>query len=265
VLEAIVGAASVGPADVVLEVGPGPGLLTRHLLARGARVVGVEIDPAMEAVARRLVEPELRPRLHWIEADALAGGRRLAPALAERLGECTAFVSNLPYQIAGPLLGALAAHPDAPARWAVLVQLEMAGRLLARPGGKDFGTLTALVQRAVDWVPGRRVAPGAFWPAPRVWSRWLGARLRPDRPDPAAFARFEAFAALAFEARRKTLLNSVARAARRPVAEVRARLGLQDSRERWRAEQFETLQLWALADRWSGTASGEHRPSDAKE
>jgi len=265
VLDAIVASAGIGPDDVVLEVGPGPGLLTRHLLARGARVVGVEIDPALQAVAEALVEPELRERLEWVVADVMAGGRRLAPEVTERLVTCTAFVSNLPYNVSGPLLGALAAHPAAPARWAVLVQLEMAARLLAAPGGKALGSLTAVVQRAADWAPGRRVGPGAFWPVPRVWSRWVTARLRPDRPGPAAFERFEAFAALAFQARRKTLLNSVARAARLGPEVVRARLGLQDFQERWRAEEFGTLELWALADQWAATALGDRRPTDAED
>lgn len=265
VLEAIVEAAGVGPDDVVLEVGPGPGLLTRHLLARGARVVGIEIDPAMERVADALVEPALRARLEWIAADVLAGGGRLAPAVGERLGDCTAFVSNLPYNVSGPLLGALAAHPDAPERWAVLVQLEMAQRLLAAPGSKDFGSLSAVVQRAADWTAGRRVAPGSFWPEPRVWSRSVSARLRADRPGPAAFERFEAFAALAFQARRKTLINSVARAARVDPEAVRSRLELQDFQERWRAEAFGTLALWALADRWAATALGGPRPTDAED
>ncbi len=250
-LAALVRDAGVGPGDVVLEIGPGPGLLTRHLLAAGARVRAVEIDVRLRAAAERLIEPALQPGLEWAVADALAGPQALSPELVARLPGCTRVVSNLPYNVAAPLIVLLLEEPHAPDRMLVMVQAEMARRLLADPGSRDYGSLSVVGQLCAEGRVVRRVPPEAFWPVPRVASAVVELRRRPDRPGPGALAALHAFLALAFHARRKTLPNSVAQAAGLPVEGVMARLGLPEPQRRSRAEAFAPAELLHLALTWA--------------
>ena len=256
-LAAIVRDAEVGPRDVVLEIGPGPGLLTRHLLAAGAEVRAVEIDARVRVAADQLVEAELRPRLRWTEADALDGPQALSAPLRALLPGCTCVVSNLPYNIAAPLIVLLLEEPAAPDRLVCLIQAEMGARLLAPSGGRDYGSLSVVRELCATGRVLRRVPPGAFWPVPRVDSVVVELRRRPDRPAAADLLALHAFLALAFHARRKTLPNSVAGASGVPVAEVCRRLALPENLEKRRAEALPPVQLLALAQNWASNAPGE--------
>ncbi len=261
-LAAIVRDGTVGADDTVLEVGPGPGLLTRHLLATGARVLAVEIDPAMTAVAAQLVEPRLSERLTWFESDAMAGGRRLSQATEEALGRCTKFVANLPYQISGPLLGGLLVRKAGPDPIVAMVQREMAERLLGSPGQKSWGPLGVLAALGARGAIRRRVPPGAFWPVPKVDSAVVVLERRADQPGPEDLDRLQAFLPLAFHTRRKTLVNSVAAATGLKSGEVTERLGKQENVEKLRAEAFDELELLDLARHWASHASGAHERPD---
>ncbi len=258
-LAAIVRDAEVVPGEVVLEIGPGPGLLTRHLLAAGAEVRAVEIDPAMEAVAEQLVEPALREggRLTWIHADALDGPRRLGPGLRAALPGTRALVANLPYHVAAPLLACLMSEEAAPERQVVMIQKEFADRLTAAPGGRDYGPLAVLAAVTSRARTLRRVPARAFWPVPKVQSAVLRLDRRPGRPASAEVRELETFLGLAFHARRKTLLNSVAEASGRSAGEVQSVLELQENEQKKRAETFEPLQLHALARTWADYAPDE--------
>ena len=256
-LAAIVRDAEVGPGDVVLEIGPGPGLLTRHLLAAGAAVRAVEIDPRIRTAADQLVEAELWPRLSWTEADALAGPQALSEPLRALLPGCTRVVSNLPYNIAAPLIALLLEEPAAPDRLVGLIQAEMGDRLLAPEGSRIYGSLSVVRAVCAEGRILRRVPPVAFWPPPRVSSVLVELRRRPDRPDARALLALHTFLGLAFHARRKTLANSVSQASGVPVAEVCRRLALPEKTQKRRAESYPPVQLLTLALAWASNAAGE--------
>jgi 16S rRNA (adenine1518-N6/adenine1519-N6)-dimethyltransferase len=260
-LDAIVRHAGELDGRRVLEVGPGPGLLTRHLLSAGASVVAVEIDHAMEQVAGALIEPDLATGLEWIEADALAGSRRLGEATDAALGRVDAFISNLPYGIAGPLLGAVACHPSPPGTQVVLIQKEMGERLVAAPGTRDYGPLAVLMALAAQVRVLRAVPPAAFWPPPKVDSVVVSLSPRPERPDPGELSGLSSFLALAFHNRRKTLWNSVRQACGDSVASALDPDAIPESWKKVRAEALDPVQLYDLAQTWAGIAPGErHRP-----
>jgi 16S rRNA (adenine1518-N6/adenine1519-N6)-dimethyltransferase len=266
-LAAIVRDAEVQSGDEVLEIGPGPGLLTRHLLDTGAFVRAIEIDAAMERVATDLVEPRLREggRLRWVQDDALAGSRRLSPALLSLLPGTCRLVANLPYGVAAPLLMALARESDAPPLQVVMIQKELAERLSAGPGGRDYGPLAVLAALTCDIRSLRKVPPGAFWPVPKVQSVVLRLERKSSWPGKETLERLEIFLALAFHNRRKTLLNSVAERAGLRASEVQALLGLKEKEQKKRAEAFEALQLEHLARKWADHAPGERpRPWPVK-
>jgi 16S rRNA (adenine1518-N6/adenine1519-N6)-dimethyltransferase len=259
-LGAIVRDAGVAASDVVLEIGPGPGLLTRHLLATGAAVRAVEIDPRVRTAAERLVEAPLWERLRWVEGDALDGPRALSAVLRGQLEGCTRVVSNLPYNVAAPLIVLLLEEPASPEHLVLLIQAEMAERLLAEPGGRDYGGLSVVRALCADARVLRRVPPSAFWPPPKVDSVVIELRRRADRPSAEALGELQTFLGLAFQARRKTLPNSVSQASGVPVAEVCRRLGLEEKVRKLRAEAFSPVQFAALARDWASYAeSGRKR------
>ncbi len=263
-LAAVVRDGEVRPDDVVLEVGPGPGLLTRHLLAAAARVVAVEIDEKMAAVAGDLIEPELAERLEWTCADALAGTRAFSPAMHAAWPRCTTMVANLPYNIAAPLLanGLLKPGPG-PRAMTVMIQREVAERLTARPGTREWGPLSVITSLSSVARVIRRVPAGAFWPPPRVESAVLGLSRKGEETErlmadvPGGAAAFQSFLAGAFHSRRKTLVNSLAESANLSSSAVLARLGVEEIPGRPRAEALDELELYVLARRWAQTAPGE--------
>jgi len=260
-LAAIVRDAGVAAGDIVLEVGPGPGLLTRHLLATGSEVRAIEIDPGMGPVARDLIEERFAARLTWVDGDALAGGRRLSESLTKLLPGCRALVANLPYGISAPLLGSLALEPAAPDTWVVMIQKEMGARLSAQPGTRDYGPLAVLMAQCTDITVLRKVPPQSFWPRPKVDSVVVKLERRDEQPAQEELLALQEFLAAAFHTRRKTLVNSLAEAWSEPAPEVLSSIKLEKSEEKWRAEVFPPVKLCALAQDWAQSALGErHRP-----
>ena len=262
-LAAIVRDAGVGPRDVVLEVGPGPGLLTRHLLATGAKVVAIEIDRRVGAAARSLIEPEGQARLRWIEADALAGPRQLGPELQAMLGDCTVSVSNLPYNAASPLLAGLLTAPRGPRRIVALVQAEHAARFLAGPGTGDYGPLAVQAALCAQGKVLRSVPAQAFWPRPRVESCVLAFELLAERPSAERLDALAAFLRVAFRSRRKALLGVLATATGLSGAELRESLTRKghsvENLEKLRAEALSPVELSGLALWWACHAAGERQ------
>lgn len=171
-LDAIVEAADLEPGDNVVEVGPGLGVLTRRLLAAGASVLAVELDPRLADYLRReLAEVE---RFELIEADALAlHPREMFP------GQPFKLVANIPYHITSPLLHAFLEGERPPDLTVLLVQAEVAERVAAPPGQMSY--LSVFVQNVTAAEVVARVPADAFEPAPEVDSAVLRLRRR-DRP-----------------------------------------------------------------------------------
>jgi 16S rRNA (adenine1518-N6/adenine1519-N6)-dimethyltransferase len=198
----------------VLEVGAGTGSLTEELLARGAAVVAVEVDPGLCRVLRTRLGD--REGFALIEADALAGKRGLSPAVSKALPATAHLVANLPYGIATPLVAeCLVSSWRAQAgeagccrfdRLTFTVQREVADRLSASPGSKDYGPISVLVALLGRVRLGSAVPASAFWPAPRVASRMVRIDF-----DPAAAGELKnlqtlrALLAAAFGQRRKQI------------------------------------------------------------
>lgn len=218
VLDALLDAAALSPQDGVLEVGAGIGTLTVALARSAARVVAVEFDrallPALHAVVGSL------PNVRVVEGDVmrLDLGALVAPLPSPRL-----VVSNLPYSIASPLIVTLLEQPLGFTRLVCTVQREVAARLAAPPGGRDYGALSVAVQYRARISIVARVPPGAFYPPPEVGS----AIVRLDvRPQPAVRVADEALffqiVRAAFAQRRKTLRNTLAVGLRRAPPAVEA-------------------------------------------
>jgi 16S rRNA (adenine1518-N6/adenine1519-N6)-dimethyltransferase len=206
----IVSASGINRHDHVLEVGPGLGSLTLALLDRGSRVTAVEIDPLLARQLPKTIAEHSHSeisRLSVLNADILKLGH------AEIEDAPTAMVANLPYNVAVPALLHLLAEFPTIRTVMVMVQAEVAERLAAEPGGKDYGVPSAKVRFYGSVRRYGMVSPTVFWPIPRVYS----GLVRIDRyetstwPTDAEF-RDEVFKLIdiAFAQRRKTSRNAFA-------------------------------------------------------
>jgi len=212
---AIVADAELPPEADVVEVGVGCGFLSCELVAAGHRLLGVEVDRRLFEIAKEFLEPlaaESSGSVELIRADALAKKRALAPELLERLPEGDwHLVSNLPYSIASPLMVSFARLERPPKSMTVLVQLEVAERLAAEPGGGAWGGLSAKLGLVYDARLVRKVGPQLFWPPPKVDSAVARFALRDERPTDAELAAADALIDVCFQARRKALGGTLGR------------------------------------------------------
>lgn len=203
-LDAIVAAAELEPGDRVVEVGPGLGVLTRRLLAAGASVIAVELDPRLAEYLRR--ELYGVDRFELIEADALSlHPRDLAGDRPFKL------VANIPYHITSPLLHEFLGADRPPELTVLLVQAEVAERVAAPPGRMSY--LSVFVQNITDAEVVARVPAAAFEPAPEVDSAVLRLRLRPAPVVGPGDARkaFHRVVQAGFRQRRKQVHNGLSR------------------------------------------------------
>lgn len=210
----------------VLEVGPGGGVLTAELLAAGARVWGWELDPEWAA---RLPRRFRGSPLSLVVGDALdiPWGRLPAPTLV---------AGNLPYNVATAILERLLPHHARIPRAAVLVQKEVAERLVAGPRDEAYGSLSVIVAAYAEATILGTVRPGSFRPPPKVESAFVGFELRPPPLPEAEMPELLRTVRLAFAKRRKTLRNSLASGwGREQTAAVLAAVGLG---EKVRAEEL---------------------------
>lgn len=244
VAERLVAEAGVGPADRVIEIGAGLGVLTRALAARAKRVVAIEIDSGL--VRALAAEGELPDNVELLHADALELD---LSALARAGSGPVRVVANLPYSVSSPLLRRLLEARAHLVDWSVLLQREVARRLLAQPATRDYGSLTVLHQLLVEIRRGIELAPGCFFPVPRVVSQVV--HLAP-RADPLVAAdeleAVERFVRAAFAQRRKTLANALgASGLVGDASRVQGVLHSAGLDPRIRAEALDARQLLALA------------------
>ena len=206
VIRKIVSLARVGKDEDVIEVGPGLGALTAALLDAGAHVVAVEVD--------RLLCERLEERFQGVENLELICEDALKVSFVElkrkRNGSRFKVVSNLPYNISGPILVKFLEEREAFTELFLMLQKEVALRLVADPGTKDYGVLSVLARAYADSRCEFNVSPGCFRPKPRVDSTVVSLRVL-DRPrvPPDLERYFKRVLRCAFGRRRKTLLNAL--------------------------------------------------------
>jgi 16S rRNA (adenine1518-N6/adenine1519-N6)-dimethyltransferase len=251
--------AAVESGDRVIEIGTGLGILTRALAARAAQVISVEVDAGIVRALRS--EALLPANVELIHGDALHLD------LDELVGEVPGpvrIVGNLPYAVASPLLRRLLDQRGRLESWSVMVQKEVAGRLLAAPGGREYGSFTILHQLVATVKIGLDLHPRCFYPVPRVTSTFLHITPRSEVSLATEELRVvEGVVRAAFAHRRKTIVNSLRTAAvgsslsAEMISEALARHGID---RRARAQSLSPEQWLGVARelaREGGSADGE--------
>lgn len=243
VLTKIVEAADLSPEDVVLEVGPGLGTLTRALAAHAGRVVAVELDRDLLRVLETATVADL-PNVRTVAGDILELPlEELLPADAPAYK----VVANLPYYITSPVILKFLTSRRPWARLVFMVQREVAERLNAGPGTKAYGSLTVTLHFFAEVTIAARVPRTAFFPPPEVDSAVVVLTPRPEPlpPGPERDAFFAVVRA-AFGQRRKTLANALAGGGFRPPV-IQAALSAAGVDGRRRGETLSLSEFVALA------------------
>lgn len=203
----IVRLAELDPDDVVVEVGPGLGSLTLGLLDACAAVLAIEIDGRLAAqlpTTMRRHDPNLADKLTVVSADALTIDLAALPE-----PQPTAFVANLPYNVAVPIVLRLLADLPAVSKGLVMVQLEVAARLAAQPGSRTYGVPSVKMQWFGSVESVGTVGPKVFWPQPRVDSGLV--RFVRGAPPECRSTRADVFSCIdaGFSQRRKKLRSAL--------------------------------------------------------
>ncbi len=244
--------AGVEAGETVIEIGAGLGTLTRALAARAARVVAIEVDAGLVRALR--AEQLLPDNVELLHADALSIDLAALASAPARL------VGNLPYSVASPLLRRLLDLRGVLTDWSVMLQREVAARVVAAEGSRDYGSLAVLHALTARVEKRAELAPGLFHPKPRVRSSFL--RITPlaaPRLAAGELAAVERIVRAAFSKRRKTLANALRGANLAPESAPRAleallsRLGIDP---RARAESLAPERLLDLARALAPEAGG---------
>ncbi len=249
VLSRIAALAAPEPESGLVEVGPGPGALTEHLLDHGVPLLAIERDDRLpEVLAERFAEPSESGRFRLLHGDATRVD--WAEILADpQLGPRPVVVGNLPYNVGAAILMRILEQGQSAARVVVMLQREVAERICAAPGSKSYGLLAVHSQWRAEPRMAMRVGPGAFRPPPKVDSAVVVLKPRPappyEIPDQTAFDRV---VGAGFAQRRKTLVRALQngiRADRELVQTTLESLGLPADA---RAERLD-LAAWAALTR----------------
>jgi 16S rRNA (adenine1518-N6/adenine1519-N6)-dimethyltransferase len=230
----------------LVEIGPGLGALTAVLADLGVPLVAIERDRGLVPVVRERMSPHSNVHIH--EGDALETAfAALLPGVERPM-----VVGNLPYSISSPLLLAVLEQRASIGGCVFMLQREFADRLAADVDTSAYGSLTALFALVADVNVAFDVAPGAFFPVPKVWSsvievKWLAA---PRAPVPSVRA-FEEVTRAAFSQRRKTLRNALSSRYTREAIDAALATTAIDARRR-----AETLDVFELAKLTSALAAG---------
>lgn len=205
VVERIVKALDLKESDTVIEIGPGDGALTKRLVETGANVVAIEID-------RDLV-PVLGTRFKVNENFSVIEGDVLETKFAQLIGHTNTsrakLVGNLPYYISTAILQKLVAERAFFSKIVLMLQREVAERIMAKAGESERGFLTVITEAAFDASLLFDVAPTAFYPQPKVWSSVIA--LTPNPRSPADEPQFQDLLGTCFAQKRKTILNNLKR------------------------------------------------------
>ncbi|MBM4396833.1 MAG: ribosomal RNA small subunit methyltransferase A [Deltaproteobacteria bacterium] len=243
----IVAAIGAGPGDRVVEIGPGRGAITRLIADTGAAVVAIEKDTDLAAdLAERYAG---RSDVRVVNGDAT--DPEVVGSALPREGRA-AVAGNLPYNAGGPILGALLRHRSRISRMVLMFQREVAHRLAAAPGDREYGALSLAVRCRASVELLFDVAPDRFRPVPKVWSSVV--RVTPaDLPHPAAREAddpaVEALAHALHAQPRKTVANSLANGLGVPRAEAEsllARAGIDPALRPAHVTPMQLMDLWAL-------------------
>ncbi|MBW7957356.1 MAG: ribosomal RNA small subunit methyltransferase A [Deltaproteobacteria bacterium] len=204
IVRKIVSAAEVSEGELVLEIGPGTGVLTEALVQAGARVLAIEVDEELAAGIRERFPAD---KVEVIRGDALKLSFR---ELGERHGKLK-LVANLPYYISGPVLAKLLEEREAFTIMVLMFQKEVGERIVSGPGSRDYGILSVLAQAYTDVKKEFDVPARLFFPKPKVDSTVLSFRVLGSPKVPLVDERFfKAVVRAAFGTRRKMLVNSLA-------------------------------------------------------
>lgn len=239
----LIAAIAPDPSERFLEIGPGPGALTVRLAPRVAHVTAVEIDPEMAESLR----PRLPPNATLVVADFLSFDvGALAPYAPLRVA------GNLPYNVSSPILfKLLRLHRVTPGLLVdatLMVQREVADRILAEPETREFGVLSIFVQLHADVTRLLSLPPGAFRPAPRVRSSVVRLRFRAPAVELASEGVFESMVRAMFTQRRKTLANALRAFATGRHADAASALAAAGIDPQRRPETLQLAELARLAD-----------------
>jgi 16S rRNA (adenine1518-N6/adenine1519-N6)-dimethyltransferase len=229
--------AELQPDDVVLEIGPGLGVLTAYLADRVRRVHAVELD--------RGLEPHLAERLAGAENVELHFGDALRLDLAALEPAPGKLVANLPYNVATPLIVESLDRLPSVGHWTVMVQREVADRLFAEPSSKAYGAVSVLVQLVAERTGFHPVSRTVFRPQPNVDSALVAFR-RTGLPD--RYLEVKGVVEAAFAHRRKTLPNSLGLSGLAPRAQAADALSAIGRPPETRAEALEPREFIALAE-----------------
>ena len=189
--------AALDPGDIVLEIGPGLGVLTRYLADHVSHVHAIELD---RSLAPRLADLEARPNVDLHFGDALALDLAALEPAPRKL------VANLPYNVATPIVVESLDGLPTVERWCVMVQREVADRFFASPSTKAYGAVSVLLQLVTERVGFHPVSRNVFRPRPNVDSALVAFARRELPPD---YPRVKQVVEAAFAHRRKTLPNSL--------------------------------------------------------
>ena len=190
----------------ILEIGPGLGALTAPMLERGFKVKALEIDPRFAEILNLELKAKFPDSLQVLNQDVLKTDLKKILPMAGK----TQVISNLPYYITAPILFHLLSFRPKISRAIVMMQKEVAARVLASPGTKDYGRLSLGIRYAAEVIHAFDVPPGCFTPRPKVHSSVLVLEFRPSVLKPAEEKRVFGLIALAFSQRRKTFLRLLA-------------------------------------------------------
>ena len=241
IIRKIVAAAALGSSDSVLEIGPGRGILTETLCRSADRVTAIEIDPRLHTY---LSEQQAHyPNLTLILDDAMT-----YPIDDLPIG--TIVVANLPYYLSTPLLFRLLDQRDRFPRMVLMLQDEVADRLVAKPGSSAYGVLSVMAQYAAEITKAFRVSAQCFRPRPEVGSAVVLLRTKQRRElNQVEEPKFAALVKAAFAHRRKTLINSLKDEGyvQSNTAEILASCGLSPT---VRAESISIVQFVELCRRF---------------